>query len=211
MPHNSARNFENVTTGTVLVRNRRSRIGAALGHIGTALEKPARAFTIPSVVTVCGHPNPFFRAARSSPYYWKIIMSIEYKVNQPITVDQFIELLNASTLGERRPVDNLECMRGMIDNANLTVTAWEGEQLVGVARSVTDFHYACYLSDLAVHRDYQRRGIGKALQDVTQRQLGPECRLILIAAPAASDYYGPLGYTHNPRCWVLERDCSIRA
>ncbi|HEY7883547.1 MAG TPA: GNAT family N-acetyltransferase, partial [Cellvibrionaceae bacterium] len=116
-------------------------------------------------------------------------MSIEYKINQSITTDEFIALLNASTLGERRPVDDRECMEGMILNSNLTVSAWHKGQLVGIARSVTDFHYACYLSDLAVSAEHQKSGIGKRLQVLTQEQLGPKCKLILIAAPAANQYY----------------------
>lgn len=136
-------------------------------------------------------------------------MGIEYKVNKPITASQFIGLLKVSTLAERRPVDDLDCMQGMISNSNLTVTAWDGDLLVGVARSVTDFHYACYLSDLAVHLDYQRSGIGKMLQQITQKQLGARCKLILIAAPAANSYYERIGFTNNQRCWVLERDQSI--
>lgn len=137
-------------------------------------------------------------------------MPIEYKLNAPLGTDQFIALLRASTLGERRPVDDRECMEGMVRNANLTVTAWDGDRLVGVARSMTDFHYACYLSDLAVDREYQRRGIGRKLQSLTQAELGPQCKLILIAAPAANAYYGHIGFTNNPRCWILERDSRIR-
>lgn len=100
-------------------------------------------------------------------------------------------------------------MEGMVRNSNLLVTAWDGAKLVGIARSMTDFHYACYLSDLAVHKDYQQQGIGKNLQNATQKQLGPKCKLILVAAPAADKYYEHLGFTNNPRCWVLERDQSI--
>lgn len=136
-------------------------------------------------------------------------MSLEYKINAPVSVDQFIELLNESTLGERRPVDDRECIAGMLKNGNLMVSAWIGEQLIGVARSMTDFHYACYLSDLAVHRSYQRKGVGKKLQSLTQAQLGPRCKLILVAAPAANVYYEHLGFTNNPRCWVLNRDQEI--
>lgn len=133
-------------------------------------------------------------------------MKIDYRINESIPADQFIRLLNASTLAQRRPVEDAECIQGMIDNASLLVTAWDGEKLVGLARSLSDFHYACYLSDLAVHADYQRAGIGKRLQALTQEQLGPRCKLILIAAPAANAYYQCIGFTSNPRCWVLERD-----
>jgi len=138
-------------------------------------------------------------------------MRIEYKVNIPITVDQFIDLLRKSTLGERRPIEDRECMEGMVNNSNLMVTAWCGEELIGIARSMTDFHYACYLSDLAVHMKYQRSGIGKKLQIKTQEQLGPNCKLILIAAPAANSYYEHIDFTNNQRCWVLNRDKSIRS
>tara|TARA_R110002124_G_scaffold234886_1_gene400225 strand:- start:16696 stop:17109 length:414 start_codon:yes stop_codon:yes gene_type:complete len=136
-------------------------------------------------------------------------MTIHYKLNAAITTDQFIELLNNSTLGERRPVEDRDCMEGMIANSNLTITAWDGDTLVGIARSMTDFHYACYLSDLAVSKTHQRKGIGKQLLTSSQQQLGPKCKLILIAAPAANDYYQPFGFNHNDRCWILEPNIHI--
>ena len=77
-------------------------------------------------------------------------MSIDYKINEPVSTDQFIGLLESSSLGKRRPIQDRECMEGMITNSNLIVSAWDSDQLVGIARSMTDFHYACYLSDLAV-------------------------------------------------------------
>jgi ribosomal protein S18 acetylase RimI-like enzyme len=98
----------------------------------------------------------------------------------------------------------------MIRHSNLLVSAWHNDQLVGIARSVTDFHYACYLSDLAVSVEYQKSGIGKRLQALTQEQLGPRCKLVLIAAPAANRYYEHIGFTHNPRCWVLEPESRVR-
>ena len=136
-------------------------------------------------------------------------MSIEYKVNEPITTDQFVELLRNSTLGERRPVEDRACMDGMISNSNLTVSAWEKSELVGISRCMTDFHYACYLSDLAVSKTHQNLGIGKRLQSITLEQLGPRCKLILIAAPVANSYYEHIGFANNERCWVLERESSI--
>lgn len=136
-------------------------------------------------------------------------MNIDYKINTPISTDQFIDLLQASSLAERRPVDDRECMEGMVNNSNLMISAWHGDKLVGIARSMTDFHYACYLSDLAVDKKYQHSGIGKQLQSLTQEQLGAKCKLILIAAPAASPYYEHIGFSNNSRCWVLEREQSL--
>ena len=131
---------------------------------------------------------------------------IEYKINPEISFTEFRDLLTSSTLAERRPIEDSQCIQGMLENSNLVVTAWDRSKLVGIARSMTDFHYACYLSDLAVDQDYQQRGIGLRLQQLTQEQLQQRCKLILISAPAANDYYPSIGYDSSPRCWVLPRD-----
>jgi GNAT superfamily N-acetyltransferase len=131
---------------------------------------------------------------------------ITYTASRSITPTDFIDLLVRSTLGERRPIDDAATVAGMLANADVTITAWDGPTLVGVARSVTDFAYCCYLSDLAVDVAYQRRGIGVELIVQTQAQLGPRCKIILLAAPAAADYYGHIGFDHHPRCWILDRD-----
>jgi len=132
-------------------------------------------------------------------------MTIRYEVNAPISADQFIDVLNRSTLGQRRPIEDRECIEGMVKNANLTVTAWDGTTLIGVSRSVTDFHYACYLSDLAVDVAYQRSGIGRELIRRTQQEVGPRCTIRLIAAPAAADYYAKVGFVQNYKCWELRQ------
>ena len=137
-------------------------------------------------------------------------MSIEYKVNESISTEQFVDLLSRSTLGNRRPIDDRECMEGMINNSNLMLTAWDKKKLIGIARSMTDYHYACYLSDLAVDRDYQGRGIGRKLQSLTQEELGPKCKLISVAAPNANSYYEHIVFTNNPRCWILTREQRVR-
>ena len=110
---------------------------------------------------------------------------IEYSTERKISIDQFISVLDRSTLAERRPVDDRDCMAQMLENADLLVTAWEADLLVGVARSVTDFSYCCYLSDLAVDVAYQKAGIGKGLIRHTQELLGSRCTLILLSAPSA--------------------------
>jgi len=106
-------------------------------------------------------------------------------------------------------VDDRACIEGMIPNSNLTVSAWDGKNLIGISRRMSDFHYACYLSDLAVSESFQKLGIGKELQRLTQNQLGPKCNLILIAVPAVRSYYGHIGFTYNERCWMLGRDSCI--
>jgi ribosomal protein S18 acetylase RimI-like enzyme len=129
--------------------------------------------------------------------------ALDYRINAAIRAEQFIDLLERSTLAARRPVGDRACIEGMLQHANLCVTAWDGGRLVGVARSLTDFHYACYLSDLAVDAAYQRRGIGRTLVALTRSRLGPRCTIRLVAAPAAADYYHRIGFVRNERCWEL--------
>jgi predicted N-acetyltransferase YhbS len=133
-------------------------------------------------------------------------VTIEYHVNRRISSEAFVDVLRRSTLGERRPIDDEACIAGMLANADLTVSAWDGPELVGVARSVTDFHYACYLSDLAVDTRHQGAGIGRELVRLTRRELGPRCTLRLISAPGAMDYYPKIGFVANTRCWEIAPD-----
>ena len=131
--------------------------------------------------------------------------TISYRQGNNVSVDDFIELLRASTLGERRPIHNREVMQGMVENGNVMISAWDGDQLVGVARTLTDFHNVAYLADLAVHVNYQRQGIGKRLIEKTQDALKPTCFMVLLSAPDANDYYPKVGFEHNPRAWTMER------
>ena len=130
-------------------------------------------------------------------------MTIEYRDDAAIGVDDAIDLYKRSTLGERRPVDRPDIFEGMLKNANLIVSAWSGERLVGIARTLTDFTYVAYLADLAVDADYQKQGIGKRLIEETKRRLKPECMIVLLAAPKADAYYPKLGFERNPRGWIL--------
>ena len=127
---------------------------------------------------------------------------IEYRTGNDLDLDEVIDLYVQSTLGERRPVDDRERMAGMLREANLVLSAWDGDQLVGIARSVTDFHYATYLSDLAVRLSHQKRGIGVELIRRTQ-QAAPRAAVILLSAPAAVDYYPKIGFARHESAWVL--------
>lgn len=129
-------------------------------------------------------------------------MHPSYSLERPITLAQFRQVLERSGLAERRPMENADCLQGMLDHADVLATCWVGESLVGVARSVSDGHYCCYLSDLAVDRDFQGQGIGTRLVALTRSTLGPYGSLILLSAPAAVDFYPRIGFQRHPSAWV---------
>jgi predicted N-acetyltransferase YhbS len=90
----------------------------------------------------------------------------------------------------------------MLENSQVIITAWADELLVGVSRAITDFAYCCYLSDLAVDETYQHKGIGKELIKRTQNAAGPQAKLILLAAPAAINYYPKIGMEQFAHCFI---------
>ena len=132
-------------------------------------------------------------------------MNILYQLEPDLAVDEFIDVLRRSTLAERRPVDDLETIRGMLRRADIVVTARVAQQLVGVSRAITDFSYCTYLSDLAVDVAYQRRGIGRVLIQRTHEAAGLATTLILLAAPQAASYYPHIGMTRHDSCWMVPR------
>jgi predicted N-acetyltransferase YhbS len=135
---------------------------------------------------------------------------IEYRVGNDLDLDAVIELYRASTLGERRPVDDRERMRTMLEQADIVVTAWDSGLMVGIARSVSDFAYTTYLSDLAVRVSHQRQGIGRELISRTREAGGPQASLLLLSAPAAVDYYPRIGFTRHESAWVIRPGDALR-
>ena len=127
---------------------------------------------------------------------------IIYKVESTLEPLEFIDVLVRSTLAERRPVNDPARIKEMCENANLIVTARENRKLIGVARSITDFAYCTYLSDLAVDKSHQKKGIGKRLIEETKKA-APGAVLILLSAPAAVDYYPKIGMKKHDHCFIL--------
>lgn len=133
--------------------------------------------------------------------------AVRYAIEPDLTVAEFRDVLERSTLGERRPVDDDTCLRGMLQHADVIVTARHANGvLVGVSRAVTDFHYCTYLSDVAVDVACQRQGIGRELIDRTHDAAGRSTTLILLAAPNARDYYPHIGMTRHDSCWLIRGD-----
>ena len=130
-------------------------------------------------------------------------MKFEIAINRTLTAEQVATLYKLS--GINRPTDDLPRMQRLLDNANLTVSAWEGETLVGLARSFCDYGWVCYLSDLAVVQNDQRQGIGRALIEATRTHIGPQCQLLLLSAPAAMEYYPKVGFENVKNAFVIKR------
>ena len=128
---------------------------------------------------------------------------IVYAIEKSLNTTEFIKVLKNSTLAERRPVDDEQRISSMCNNANLIVTARLDGKLIGVARSLTDFVYCTYLSDLAVDVKHQKIGIGKKIIEET-KNITPQAKLILLSAPAAVDYYPKIGMSKHNHCYFID-------
>lgn len=134
---------------------------------------------------------------------------IQYRTGNDLVLAEAIDLYRASTLGERRPIDDERIVADMLSNANLVVTAWDSQTMVGIARTLTDFSYVGYLADLAVRTSHQNRGIGTELIRQTRDLMGERSMLVLLAAPKAVDYYPKLGFTKHESAWVLRKESPL--
>ena len=132
-------------------------------------------------------------------------MTIEYGFEPDLSAHEFHDVLVASTLGARRPVNDLERLDKMLRRADIIATARLSNRLIGVSRALTDFAYCCYLSDLAVDVAFQRQGIGKNLIENTHARAGDCAKLVLLAAPEARSYYPHIGMKNAPSCWIIDR------
>ncbi len=130
-------------------------------------------------------------------------MNVRYSHTETARTEDIIEVYKSS--GLRRPVDDVDRIQKMYAHSNLVVYAFDGDLLVGVARSLTDFCYACYLSDLAVRKEYQHQGIGTALIQKTREIIGDQTMLLLRSAPEAMNYYPKLGFAEVHDGYIIPR------
>jgi GNAT superfamily N-acetyltransferase len=120
-----------------------------------------------------------------------------------LDMSEVLDVYRSSGLGERRPILDTDRFGEMVRNANLIVVCRADDRLAGIARSISDFSYVTYLSDIAVSREYQRQGIGQALIEAT-RQEAPQAKIVLLSAPMAVDYYPHIGFSRHNSAWVLD-------
>lgn len=130
-------------------------------------------------------------------------ITVEYRHNFPLDPVDVVRVFDQS--GIKRPTANLPRIARMFATPCLLLSAWVDGELVGLARSLTDYAYCCYLSDLAVNKDYQGLGIGKELVKRTQAIIGEEVSLILLSAPDAMSYYPTLGFEPAGNAYVIRR------
>lgn len=129
--------------------------------------------------------------------------NITFKLNESLRIEDIIQVFDSS--GIVRPTDDESRIAVMFKNSNLIISAWDNDRLIGVARALTDFSYCCYLSDLAVNKDYQNRGVGKKMVEIIKNKLGEKVMFLLLSVPSAMEYYPKIGFEKVPNGFIIKR------
>jgi len=77
--------------------------------------------------------------------------------------------------------------------SHTTVFAWQGGQLIGFGRAISDGAYQAAIYDVAVRPDYQGKGVGAVIIKAMQARLA-HCNLILYASPGKEGFYQTLNF-----------------
>ena len=102
---------------------------------------------------------------------------------------ELIQLFKLADLGGREG----DKVRRSFANSTVVCFAFDGPRLVGAARALSDLEYHATIYDVAVHPDYQRRGIGTRLMNELLQQL-PVWRVLLVAEDEVRAFYQRLGF-----------------
>jgi GNAT superfamily N-acetyltransferase len=131
-------------------------------------------------------------------------MEISYHADRMPSPEQIIALYDNA--GLPRPTTDAPRIQKMYENSNLVVTAWHNDQLIGVSRSITDWAWSCYLSDLAIRKEYQKAGIGRELIRLTKEKVGEQSMVLLLSVDTALDYYPRVGMEQLNNAFIIKRE-----
>ena len=113
-----------------------------------------------------------------------------------LTAEAYIEFLRRTDLGSQYPAERFDArIARLVNSVPISLTARDGDRLVGVLFGITDFAYWLFITDLGVDRDYVHRGIGGRLMDAALDMAGGAGDIIMYtcANENAVGFYEKLG------------------
>lgn len=104
--------------------------------------------------------------------------NIEIKEDVIPNIEQLLDLYNDVKWSAytKEP----EVLEKALNNCLKVWTAWDGDQLVGLARVVGDAYTIIYVQDILVLESYQRRGIGSKLLQIILKEYESIRQVVLM-------------------------------
>lgn len=94
-----------------------------------------------------------------------------------------------------------ERLERAIANSTRVVSAWDGAQLIGLVRVLSDGEHVVYAQDLLVLREYRRQGLGTALLRRALQPFEHVRQTVLVAdnSPEMRAFYRAQGFENASR------------
>ncbi len=98
----------------------------------------------------------------------------------------------------------LEDIQRMLTETDVIVSAWDGTQLVGFARVLTDYVYRASIWDVIVDVSYQDRDIGKGLIQRILRHISlAQVELFWLCTRRYQGFYTSLGFSDKEQTGMV--------
>jgi GNAT superfamily N-acetyltransferase len=116
--------------------------------------------------------------------------------------EKLSEMYRLAPLGDKRP----DWLKMVYENSMFRSLVYTEGLLVGAGRALADGLDAAYLADIAVHPDYQGRGLGLAIVRDLVRQCTGHRKIILYANPGTEPFYRQAGFLPMETAMAVWRD-----
>ncbi len=130
--------------------------------------------------------------------------AIVYKDDKVLPRGQVVALYRALNWSS---AEKPELLLKAMENSHTVVTAWDGDRLVGLGNAISDGCLVVYYPHLAVHPEYQGRGIGTEIVRRMQARYEGFHQQAVLADGRAADFYRKVGFTQAGSCqamWIYQ-------
>lgn len=118
-------------------------------------------------------------------------MALEWKfTSESVDWEALSNLYLIAPLGQKEPAD----LKIAFSNSMFLCFAYDSGQLIAAGRALADGKDCSYICDVAVHPDYQGRGLGKEIVARLVAFSKDHKKIILYAAAGKEPFYKKLGF-----------------
>ena len=121
-----------------------------------------------------------------------------------------IDWESVSTLYRIAPLGNKphKNLKIVFNNSMFKYFVYDKGKLIGVGRALADGVDCSYICDVAIHPEYQGRGIGKAIIENLIEDSKGHNKIILYAVPNKEPFYAKFGFTKMKTAMALFKNQS---
>jgi len=130
-------------------------------------------------------------------------MNIKYLTynEKSISAKSLMILYNDARWWEDRQEKDIEQML----KQGISIGAWEGQNLIGFARAVSDGKFRAYVEDVVVYKEHQKNGVGKEIVSRLLNELSDIDVVSLFCEEPLIDFYKDNGFKQGKSKVVMHK------